>query len=196
MNITTAYRQMAQDSYNESIVASQAITEQTTVVLEEGKKVTLTIPFPGSSEDKIIAQAEKLGQVNGFSVLGGQYNKFDKTVDVELEGDVSKLTKFVNGLLNTNFTDTEIVKEFSESVKDAESIDESTTFSRLPGNVIGNELYVATKNLKSFMDSQTSGNDFDEKAFNNIISALKEIKLKAKRFDNTDEVPVSYQYKK
>ena len=85
---------------------------------------------------------------------------------------------------------------YSEATTQGEPIDESTGFSRLPGNVIGNELYVATKNLKSFMDSQASGNDFDEKAFNNIISALKEIKLKAKRFDNIDEVPISYQYKK
>jgi hypothetical protein len=190
MNITTAYRQMAQDSYDESIMASRAITEQKIVALEEGKNVTLTVPFPGSNEDKIIAQAEKLGQTHGFTVLGGQYNKFDKTVELELEGDVSKLTKFINGFMHINLTDAEIVKEFSES------IDESTAFSRLPGNVIGNELYVVTKDLKAFTDSQTNGNDFDEKAFNKIINALKEIKLKSKRFDSEDDVPVSYQYKK
>lgn len=87
-------------------------------------------------------------------------------------------------------------ESYDEAMAACEAIVESSTFSRLPGNVISNELYVATKDLKAFADSQTNGSDFDEKAFNKIINALKEIKLKAKRFDSQDEVPVSYQYKK
>lgn len=69
-------------------------------------------------------------------------------------------------------------------------------FLRLPGHVIGNELYVVTKELKSFTDSQMNGSDFNEKAFDKIIKTLKDICLEAKRFNSEDEVPVSYKYKK
>ena len=67
---------------------------------------------------------------------------------------------------------------------------------RLPGNVVGNELYVVNKDLASFTASQLNGDDFDAKRFDSIISRLTKIKKEAKGFADGADVPVSYQYKK
>ena len=68
-------------------------------------------------------------------------------------------------------------------------------FYRLPGHVIGNELYVVTDLLKSFYSTQTNGNDFNMKNFAHIISMLQKIKAEAKQFGDKEDVPVSYRYK-
>ena len=73
---------------------------------------------------------------------------------------------------------------------------EQASFYRLPSNVVGNELYAVTRDLKMFADSQMNGNDFDVKSFSAIISKLNKIKSEAKLFKSEDEVPVSYVYKK
>jgi len=117
MNITTAYRQMAQASYDEAM--KNVMVES--VQLEAGKMVTLTVPFPGSNEDKIIAQAKEIGSKNGFTVLGGEYDRYDEAVYVKIKGDSSKLTKWVNKWMRSDDSEEEIVNDYSESVDATES---------------------------------------------------------------------------
>jgi hypothetical protein len=69
------------------------------------------------------------------------------------------------------------------------------SFMRLPGNVIGNELYEAKKMFEAIYSTQTNGDDFKEKDFNNLIKKLQDIKKQAKKFEKAEDVPVSYQYK-
>lgn len=64
-------------------------------------------------------------------------------------------------------------------------------FYRLPGHVIGNELYSIVNNLKSIYSSLINGDDFNVKEFNQIISGLQKIKKEAKSFNSENEVPVS-----
>lgn len=86
---------------------------------------------------------------------------------------------------------------FSEArrILDGEPLTEAA-FMRLPGHVIGNELWRANEALKSFTASQLNGNDFNAKNFNEIIAMLTKIKGEAKGFADGEDVPVSYQYKK
>ena len=72
---------------------------------------------------------------------------------------------------------------------------EASNFYRLPGNVINNELYVALKMLNNMSNTIKSGNDFDKKQFDKIISSLQKISKSSKKFSDGDEVPLSYQYK-
>jgi hypothetical protein len=76
-----------------------------------------------------------------------------------------------------------------------ESTDLEEAFSRLPGHVINNELYVANRALQAFASSQTNGDDVDEKKLNQLIKNLQDIKKQIKKFNKPEDVPLSYQYK-
>ena len=76
-----------------------------------------------------------------------------------------------------------------------EGFDLEEAFDRLPGHVIGNELFTAHKSLTAFLSSQQNGNDVDIKKLNQIIKDLQDIKKQVKKFNKPEEVPVSYQYK-
>ena len=82
------------------------------------------------------------------------------------------------------------------TIANVSQLDEAASFYRLPGNVVGNELYVVARDLKMFADSQMNGDDFDVKSFASIIDKLNKIKKEAKAFNSEDDVPVSYVYKK
>jgi len=69
------------------------------------------------------------------------------------------------------------------------------TFHRLPGHVIGNELYNLKQLFESIYSTQTHGDDFDMKRFNYFITLAKKIKSEAKLFKVGEDVPVSYRYK-
>ena len=77
----------------------------------------------------------------------------------------------------------------------SETVELDEAFDRLPGHVIGNELFTAHKSLTAFLSSQQNGNDVDIKKLNQIIKDLQDIKKQVKKFNKPEEVPVSYQYK-
>ena len=85
---------------------------------------------------------------------------------------------------------------YDQAIEANHALSEAASFYRLPGNVVGNELYVVARDLKSFADSQMNGDDFDVKSFTSIIDKLNKIKKEAKAFNSEDDVPVSYVYKK
>lgn len=70
------------------------------------------------------------------------------------------------------------------------------SFYRLPGHIIGNELYELKKAFESFYSTQINGNDVNISTLNNLIKMLNNIKKEAKMFSNPEDVPVSYIYKK
>ena len=85
---------------------------------------------------------------------------------------------------------------YDQAIEANPTLTEAASFYRLPGYVVGNDLYAATKQLKAFTDGQMNGNDFDVKLFAAIIDKLNKIKKEAKAFNSEDDVPVSYMYKK
>lgn len=73
-----------------------------------------------------------------------------------------------------------------EEFNNPEIIQES--FYRLPSDVIGNDLYMVSKNLMNFYDSAKTGNDVDPGVLDSIIKKLNNIKKSAKKFNNAEEV--------
>lgn len=71
-------------------------------MLAEGSPVTLTVPFLGTDEKSIIAQSKELGKKNGFTVVSGKYDRYDKAVYVTFKGDSVKLQRWVDMWSRTN----------------------------------------------------------------------------------------------
>jgi uncharacterized protein with PIN domain len=61
-------------------------------------------------------------------------------------------------------------------------------FSRLPKDVIGNELYLASKNLTNLFNSANTGNDIDTGVVDSIVKQLNTVKKSVKKFNNAEEV--------
>ena len=64
----------------------------------------------------------------------------------------------------------------------------SEAFNRLPKDVIGNELYLASKNLTNLFNSANTGNDIDTGVIDSIVKQLNTVKKSVKKFNNYDEV--------
>lgn len=73
-----------------------------------------------------------------------------------------------------------------EEFNSEESVQES--FYRLPKDVIGNELYLASKNLMNFYDRTQAGNDVDPGVLDTVIKKLNDIKKSVKKFSNKEEI--------
>lgn len=83
------------------------------------------------------------------------------------------------------FTEIKESEQFKNTFSE-DSLDES--FFRLPSNIIGNDLYLAAKNLNNFYDSANNGNDIDPGVLDSIIKKLNMIKKAAKKFNSAEEV--------
>lgn len=64
----------------------------------------------------------------------------------------------------------------------------SEAFYRLPKDVIGNELYLASKNLTNLYNSSATGNDIDTGVVDSIVKQLNTVKKSAKKFNSAEEV--------
>ena len=64
----------------------------------------------------------------------------------------------------------------------------SEAFNRLPKDVIGNELYLATKNLANFYQNTSAGSDIDTGVIDTIIRNLEKVKKSVKKFNSKEEV--------
>ena len=64
----------------------------------------------------------------------------------------------------------------------------SEAFFRLPKDVIGNELYLATQNLSNLYGRTLAGNDIDAGVIDTVIKALNTVKKSIKKFNNKEEV--------
>lgn len=64
----------------------------------------------------------------------------------------------------------------------------SEAFFRLPKDVIGNELYLASQNLTNLYNSSAVGNDIDAGVIDSIIKKLNTIKKSIKKFNSAEEV--------
>jgi hypothetical protein len=77
-------------------------------------------------------------------------------------------------------------KQFNESVTITD-INEGV-FYRLPKDVIGNELYLASKNLANFYQDTSAGRDIDTGVIDTIIRNLDKVKKAVKKFNSKEEV--------
>ena len=136
---------------------------------------------------KILAAAKKAGgNIKGNQIDFGM----GAVIDVSIEKGKIKLDAGrSNGV--------EYFKTAKDAVMAFESVDFDLkeAFSRLPGNVINNELYVVSRAIQRFTSSQMNGDDVDEKKLNQLIKALQAIKKEVKQFKNPEDVPLKYQYK-
>jgi hypothetical protein len=61
-------------------------------------------------------------------------------------------------------------------------------FNRLPKDVIGNELYLASQNLTNLYSSAAAGNDIDTGVIDSVVRQLNTIKKSVKKFNKPEEV--------
>lgn len=64
----------------------------------------------------------------------------------------------------------------------------SEAFFRLPKDIIGNELYLATQNLSNLYGRTLAGNDIDTGVIDTVIKALTTVKKSVKKFNSKEEV--------
>lgn len=136
---------------------------------------------------KILAAAKKAGgDIKGNQIDFGMGAVLDVSIE---KGKIKLDAGKSNGV--------EYFKTAKDAVMAFESVDFDLeeAFSRLPGNVINNELYVVNRAIQQFTSSQKNGDDVDEKKLNQLIKALQVIKKEVKQFNNPEDVPVKYQYK-
>jgi translation initiation factor 2 beta subunit (eIF-2beta)/eIF-5 len=140
----------------------------------------------GSMDENVVVE-------NVRDIVKEARNDTSKYTDDKLKAVLKQLQGLDQGAPSTKFMLKKIEKEMKKrGLK--EQLTES--FMRLPGHVIGNELYSVKQAFESFYSSQKNGNDFNAKALNDIIKSLQSIKKEAKKFNKPEDVPVSYQYKK
>jgi hypothetical protein len=61
-------------------------------------------------------------------------------------------------------------------------------FNRLPKDVIGNELYLASQNLTNLYSSAAAGNDIDTGVIDSVVRQLNTVKKSVKKFNKPEEV--------
>lgn len=83
--------------------------------------------------------------------------------------------------------ESELDAAIADKDKDIELV-VSEAFFRLPKDVIGNELYLATVNLSNLYGRTSAGNDIDTGVIDTIIKALTTVKKSVKKFNNKEEV--------
>ena len=98
-----------------------------------------------------------------------------------LLGKLKEMTAQKKGL------ETELDAAIADKDKDIELV-VSEAFFRLPKDVIGNELYMATQNLANLYGSILAGNDVDAGVIDTVIKALTTVKKSVKKFNNKEEV--------
>ena len=81
----------------------------------------------------------------------------------------------------------ELDASIADKDKDLELV-VSEAFNRLPKDVIGNELYLASQNLTNLFNSANAGNDIDPGVIDSIVKQLNTVKKSVKKFNNYDEV--------
>ena len=78
-------------------------------------------------------------------------------------------------------------KEWKDNTNES-SLTSEGTFFRLPKNVIGNELYLASKNLTNLFNRANAGNDIDTGAIDSIVRQLNTVKKSVKKFNSAEEI--------
>jgi hypothetical protein len=78
-------------------------------------------------------------------------------------------------------------KEWKDNTNES-SLTSEGTFFRLPKNVIGNELYLASKNLTNLFNRANAGNDIDTGVIDSIVRQLNTIKKSVKKFNSAEEI--------
>ena len=78
------------------------------------------------------------------------------------------------------------MKSLQGHIDEAMQIDEA--YQRLPKKIIGDEFFLAQKELVNFYEYVKAGNDYDSKRMKDIISILQKIDKSAQTLEKGDAI--------
>ena len=88
----------------------------------------------------------------------------------------------------------DLAKTVKQVIENKEE-DLEEAFMRLPGTVIGTDLFVLQRDLKDFLYSQMNNRDFNPKQFDDMIKRMQKIKKSAKKFNKASDMGPEFRYK-
>jgi hypothetical protein len=124
----------------------------------------------GDTVEKKFASDEK-DYTRKFKVL---------SVDKSGKAELAEIGNNVKGKV-TNIYVSDLVKLNEREVSEG-------SFYRLPKDIIGDELYLTTKNLQNFYDRTAAGNDVDPGVIDTVIRNLEKVKKAVKKFNSKEDV--------
>ena len=101
-------------------------------------------------------------------------------------------------MTNMNINDKltqDLAKTVKEVIEDKQEENLEEAFMRLPGTVIGTDLFVLQRDLKDFLYSQMNNRDFNPKQFDDMIKRMQKIKKSAKKFNKASDMGPEFRYK-
>ena len=116
-----------------------------------------------------------------MAALAAEWKAAEGDAKTELLAQMKEKTAIKKGL------ESELDAAVAGKDKDLELV-VSEAFYRLPKDVIGNELYLASQNLTNLYNSSAVGNDIDAGVIDSIIKKLNTIKKSIKKFNDKEEV--------
>ena len=97
--------------------------------------------------------------------------------------------------MNINDKITQDLAKTVKQVIENKEEDLEEAFMRLPGTVIGTDLFVLQRDLKDFLYSQMNNRDFNPKQFDDMIKRMQKIKKSAKKFNKASDMGPEFRYK-
>ena len=88
----------------------------------------------------------------------------------------------------------DLAKTVKQVIENKEE-DLEEAFMRLPGPVIGTDLFVLQRDLKDFLYSQMNNRDFNPKQFDDMIKRMQKIKKSAKKFNKASDMGPEFRYR-
>jgi hypothetical protein len=116
-----------------------------------------------------------------MATLAAEWKAAEGDAKTELLAQMKEKTAVKKGL------ESELDAAVAGKDKDLELV-VSEAFYRLPKDVIGNELYLASQNLANLYNSSATGNDIDTGVIDSIVKQLNTVKKSVKKFNSAEEV--------
>jgi len=116
-----------------------------------------------------------------MAALAAEWKAAEGDAKTELLAQMKEKTAIKKGL------ESELDAAVAGKDKDLELV-VSEAFYRLPKDVIGNELYLASQNLTNLYNSSATGNDIDTGVIDSIVKQLNTAKKSVKKFNSAEEV--------
>ena len=179
----------------DALVKAKLIKYQNDVPDRDGNVLVVMLPGGVSMSKKLYNESlnEKKSQMMQIEFPSTEKKNIRKLLDqakVSAEFGVAPSGK---DMIEIDADDWDSIKQDMKKVR-YNYINEAKTFMRLPGHVIGNELYMAKRHMESIYSRLTDGNDYIDKEMTTLIKLLQSIRKESKSFGNADEVPRSYTW--
>jgi hypothetical protein len=117
-----------------------------------------------------------------FASDENDYTRKFKVLDVDKSGkaELAEIGNNVKGKVTKMYV-SDLVRLNEREVNEG-------SFFRLPKDIIGDELYLTTKNLQNFYDRTAAGNDVDPGVIDTVIRNLEKVKKAVKKFNSKEDV--------